>query len=105
MLTRSTVFDPGLRAVIVDRRPLLYAEGPSADEDRPPNVRAASGLAWLGDELAVVQDDANFLALIAPATGLTRAIPLERGPGGLRQFDDARGNKAHKLDLEAIVTI
>src|SRR5687768_6481183 len=89
---------------MVDRRPLLYGEGPCSDDDRPAHVRAASGLVWWGGELALVQDDAAFLALCQPAGGGVRSVALPRGPGGHRQFDDARGNKADKLDLEAVFT-
>src|SRR6188768_3824945 len=95
--------DDRLSARIAERRPLLYAAGASADQDRPAHVRAASGLVWLGGELALVQDDAAFLAFI-DAAGRVRGLALPRGPGGHRQFDDERGNKADKLDLEAVFT-
>lgn len=85
--------------------PMTYAAGADPSADRPAHVRAASGLAWFGDRLAVVQDDANFIALVDPATGLADAVPLPPGAGGMRQFDDARGNKADKLDLEAVVCV
>jgi hypothetical protein len=101
---RTAVQDRRLAARLVDRRPLLYAEGPCDDDDRPAHVRAASGLVWWAGELALVQDDAAFLALCQPAGGGVRSVALPRGPGGHRQFDDARGNKADKLDLEAVFT-
>ncbi len=97
--------DPHLEARIVRRRPMRYAGGADAVHDRPEHVRAASGLAWVGDRLAVIQDDASFIALVDPTTGLADAFPLPAGPGGVRQFDDARGNKAGKLDLEALAVI
>ncbi len=50
--------------------------------------------------LAVVQDDACFVAIINPKTNAVKDIPFE-GVGNLRQFDDSRGNKKSKLDLEA----
>ncbi len=84
---------------------MLYASGADPAHDRPGHVRAASGLAWVGDRLAVIQDDASFVALVDPTTGLAEAFPLPAGPGGVRQFDDARGNKAGKLDLEALTTV
>jgi hypothetical protein len=68
-------------------------------------VRAASGLAWIGRRLAVVQDDANFVALIDLSDSQIASIPLPCGSGGQRQFDDLRGNKPAKLDLEACVAI
>jgi len=93
--------DRRLTARVVTRRALRYTAGPDPAEDRPPHVRSGSGLCWIGNELAVLQDDANFVALVDPTTDRVRALPLPRGEGGLRVFDDERGNKAHKLDLEA----
>lgn len=84
---------------------MRYAAGADAAHDRPEHVRAASGLAWVGDRLAVIQDDASFVALVDPATGLAEAFALPAGAGGVRQFDDARGNKAGKLDLEALTSL
>jgi len=60
-------------------------------------------LNYFGDDLAVIQDDANFLALIDTRTLRVRAVPFARGHAKQRLFDDTRGNKAHKLDLEACV--
>ena len=84
---------------------MRYAGGADAVSDRPAHVRAASGLVWVGDRLAVIQDDANFVALVDPESGLAEPVALPAGADGLRHFDDGRGNKAHKLDLEAIVSI
>jgi hypothetical protein len=63
-------------------------------------VRAGSALVALRDgRLAVIQDDACFLAVIDPASGSAVDVPF---PGEVpRQFDDTRGNKKQKLDLEA----
>lgn len=97
----AAVPDPSLAATVVRRTPLLYAEGPDPAQDRPAHVRAGSGLAWLGGRLAVVQDDAAFIALTDPRGRRVQAVPLPAGEGGARQFDDLRGNKAFKLDLEA----
>ncbi len=97
--------DLALSARIVRRLPMRYAAGADESLDRPAHVRAASGIAWLGDRLAVVQDDANFLALVDPETGMADAITMPAGAGGLRQFDDARGNKNDKLDLEALAAV
>jgi hypothetical protein len=102
---RRATFDPRLTATIVSRRPLHYRGGGDESLDRSPHVRAGSGLAWIGERLALVQDDANFVALIDPATGVAESITLPAGKSGLRQFDDARGNKKHKLDLESCCTI
>ena len=96
--------DHSLWATVLSRRPLRFAGGPDAAQDRPAHVRAGSGLAAAGGRLVVVQDDANFLALIDPGRPESaRAIALPRGEDGARQFGDSRGNKHLKLDLEACV--
>lgn len=97
--------DSALSARLVSRRELFYAAGADAGLDRPAHVRAGSSLAWLGGRLAVVQDDANFIALIDPETGEVGSVTLAAGEGGLRQFDDRRGNKRFKLDLEACFSV
>ena len=79
--------DPALRARIVRRLPMRYAAGADPAQDRPAHVRAGSALARVGGRLAVVQDDANFVALVDPETGLARPVALPRGAAGLRQFD------------------
>lgn len=103
--TRVAQLDETLQAVVVARRPLTYAAGADESNDRPAHVRAASSLAWVGDELALIQDDANFVALVRPEPLEVRSLALPRGKDGLRQFDDARGNKKYKLDLEACASI
>jgi hypothetical protein len=101
----EAVEDPALVARVVSRRPLLYAVGADPEADRPAHVRAGSSLAWVDGRLAVVQDDANFVALVDPATLRADAVHLPAGHEGKRQFDDRRGTKAHKLDLEACVAV
>jgi hypothetical protein len=95
---------PDLTARVVARRKLLYARGADAALDRPLHVRAGSALVRLdGGMLAVVQDDASFVALVDPKLGgEVFDIPLP-AEDGVRQFDDARGNKHAKLDLEACI--
>jgi hypothetical protein len=93
--------DPSLAARVVRSVPLLYADGADAALDRPAHVRAASGMARIGGRVAVVQDDASFIALVDPETGRASAVTLPAGHGGARQFDDLRGNKRLKLDLES----
>ena len=100
----EAVRDAALVARMGECRELRYAVGASPGEDRPAFVRAASGLAWLGDELAVVQDDAGFVGLVGE-DGAVRALPLPRGEGGRRVFEQRLGNKHHKLDLEASVAV
>ena len=100
---RIATADPDLVARVVAQVPLRYASGADAALDQPAHVRAGSSLAWITDRIAVVQDDTNFIALFDPQGRRTRAIALPVGEGGVRQFDDARGNKRFKLDLEACV--
>ncbi len=87
-------------ARIVSRTPLVYTNDAGNALDRPRFVRAASGIAWFGGELAIIQDDASLVALVNPHTMHVRAIPLPGDSQGLRQFDKLRGNKRDKLDLE-----
>ncbi|MCC6623046.1 MAG: hypothetical protein IT385_17440 [Deltaproteobacteria bacterium] len=92
-------------AFVASRRPILW-EDPLRDDapDRTPHVRAASGIGWVGDRLAVIQDDASYLALVDPKTARARSIALPHEVDGRRRFESALGNKADKLDLEALVT-
>jgi hypothetical protein len=83
---------------------MIYDEGPSDADDRPPHVRAASGLSAFREYLAVIQDDANWLALI-DADERIYALPLPPSPSGARVFSSARGNKHEKFDLEACITV
>ena len=98
--TRTAIHDSGLTARIVARHKLIYAEGPSDDDDRPPFVESASGLATLGEFLFVVQDNANWVAIVHPDESVT-SVPLPRGPGGVRVFNEDRDNTDEKVDLEA----
>lgn len=93
--------DPSITARVVRQLPLHYVGGANPELDQPPHVRAGSGMARIGEQLVVVQDDANFLALLDPASGEAQAVPLPPGEDRQRQFDDGRGNKHLKLDLEA----
>ena len=104
-VVRTASLDPSLRAVITSRRALHYAVGGDLSEDRPAHVRAASSLAWIDGRVALVQDDANFVALVDLDGADTHVIALPRGEGGVRLFDDERGNKKYKLDLEACVAV
>lgn len=107
LMTRrvEAVHEAGLVARVLATERLGYAVGPDALEDRPGHVRAASAVGWFGGRLAVVQDDASFVGLYDPATRRTGFVTLPRGSDGLRQFDDGRGNKKRKLDLEAATTV
>jgi hypothetical protein len=97
--------DPALSARIVRELSLTYADGASDADDRPPHVRAASGLVAFRDYLAVIQDDANWLALI-DEDDRVHALPLPPGPeSGSRIFSKRRGNRHEKFDLEACVVV
>jgi hypothetical protein len=90
-------------AHIAWRRALRYRQGADAAEDRPAHVRAASGCCWWGERLAIVQDDANFLALASP-DGLCEGVALP-SRDGVRLFDRHRGNRLDKPDLEAVCVV
>ena len=96
--------DPALSARIVRELELTYADGPSDADDRPPHVRAASGLVAFKEYLAVIQDDANWLALIDDDDQV-HALPLPPGPEGSRIFSKRRGNRNEKFDLEACIVV
>jgi hypothetical protein len=103
--SRLATPDPALAAVVVAQVPLHYQAGADEGLDRPGHVRAGSSLARVPGGIALVQDDANFVALFEPDGVEVRAIALPAGEGGRRQFDDRRGNKEHKLDLEACFAV
>ena len=100
--------EPSLGAQVVARTPLFYRDGAHAGLDRPAHVRAGSALARIdAHTLAVVQDDASFVAILRGAGTeelVVHDVPLPSA-GGVRQFDDARGNKKAKLDLEACIVV
>jgi hypothetical protein len=97
---------PDLRAMLGVPRPLHYDRGDdAATNDLPPYVRAASAIRRRGARLVVVQDDTLALAVVDPAAGSIEPVLLPYGPDGARVFDDLRGNKAFKLDLEACVAL
>lgn len=95
--------DPALSIRVVSSRELHYTTTASPDDDRPAHVRAASGLAFTGGRLVVIQDDAAFIATVASKE--VSAIALPRGAGGRRRFEVGLGNKHDKLDLEACVAV
>lgn len=100
----DSVRDPRLEARVTGSRPMVYRDGPSSEEDRPPHVRAASGLSAFMEYIAVIQDDANWLALIDANEKVT-AIPLPPSSRGDRVFSKDRGNKGDKYDLEACISV
>lgn len=92
--------DPSRQAQVLNRWPLYYSAGADIELDRPAHVRAGSGLTNLGTRLALIQDDANFVAILDPLTKTVDSIALPALPCRQRQFDDLRGNRLAKLDLE-----
>lgn len=94
-----------LSARIVRSLPLFYLDGAAPELDRPAHVRSASGIARVENRFIVVQDDANFIALTDLTGEKVIAVTLPAGEGGKRQFDDLRGNKKFKMDLESCVVV
>lgn len=97
--------DDQLSVQILRATPMEYRDGEDPGEDRPGHVRAASSIAEFAEYLLVVQDDANFLALVEKDYHHVQSIPLPPGPDGKRVFSSERGNIEHKLDLEACVSV
>ena len=100
------------RAVVIARYPLFYRAGADDALDRPPHVRAGSGLARTEKGFWMVQDDAHWLAWTAVPELNSRLQPplcehvmLREGEDGARTFGSERGNKDFKFDLEAICTV
>jgi hypothetical protein len=128
MTLRATI-DPGLSVRVIGSRELRYSQperrgpgvvwdgftpslgpeverdgfNPSLGMDRPEHVRAASGLAFTGGRLAVLQDDCAFIAMVAGDEVASLVLP--RGIGGRRRFEVGLGNKHEKLDLECCIAI
>lgn len=94
-----------LTATLGRPRLLRYDHGAHPLEDLPGHVRAASSIRRQGGRLVILQDDVSALAVLDPSTGSTQPILLPAGPDGARVFDDARGNKKFKMDLEACVVL
>lgn len=96
--------DKKLSAKIINSTTLHYETESDADIDRPPHVRAASGMApFYENHYAVIQDDANFLALVDRDTHQVWSYPLPDGPGETRSYGP---DESHlKLDLEACCTV
>jgi hypothetical protein len=96
--------DASLEARILSCTLLPYDAGASDADDRPPFVRAASGLAELGEHVAVVQDDAQFLGLWHPSGSVT-ALHLPRGADSRRRFESRFDNRHLKLDVESALSV
>ena len=84
-----------MKIELTDTWPLCFADGAP--------VRAASGLARLGERWLVVQDDATHGCLWdGHGCSPVRLLPAV---DGLDHFDEASGTKELKPDLEAVVTL
>lgn len=91
------------RAVLTELSPLRYDRPPPQAADVAAHVRAASAVRRLGGKLWIVQDDVS--AVVSYDNGIVSPVLLPPGPGGQRSFGEQRGNKRHKLDLEASVML
>jgi hypothetical protein len=98
-----TQTEPAREARVGECRDLWYAPPVEADAERAAFVRGASGLAYFGDQIAVIQDDTQYLGLVAP-DGAVTSLSLPPGPEKRRRFEDALGNKHLKLDFEAVTS-
>jgi len=103
--TLHSSLSSSLTATLGVPRPLVYDHGAHPLEDLPAHVRAASSIRRQGNRLVILQDDVSALAVLDPSTGSTYPILLPTGPDRARVFDDERGNKKLKLDLEACIVL
>jgi hypothetical protein len=100
---QSARIDPELSIRVRSSRELRYSSDARLEDDRPLHVRAASGLAFSGGRLAVLQDDCAFIGMVAGED--VAALTLPRGAGGRRRFEVGLGNKHEKYDLESCVAV
>jgi hypothetical protein len=96
----SVVAAERLCPVLRRPRTLEYTLTPAASDGLPPHVRAASAVRRHRGRLLVLQDDVNALAVL-DLQGVVVPMLLPPSPDGQRRFEEARGNKHLKLDLEA----
>ena len=111
----SCKLEEGFEAVVTDCVDMLYSNGADPAIDRPDHLRAASSMQWISDKrLAILQDDANVIALvdiaineedISLSIASAYSVALPAASGGIRQFQHSRQNKNLKLDLEASVYV
>lgn len=88
----------GPALVVEARGPLMFSAPFGDGPDRHVGVRAASALVPLGSAFVIAQDDSNIAALWTPGgVQPLRLFPDVHGD----TYSSARGNKAHKPDLEA----
>jgi hypothetical protein len=105
---RTAAQDGRLRARIAERRALVYDEGACPTDGRSAHVRAASSLSWLGRELALVQDDANFLALLtrrALARAPSRSLANRASVRSTMDLDGEAGFTAGHGEFERLIAL
>jgi hypothetical protein len=92
-------------AVGLGSRQKLQYEAAESTVDRPPIVRAVSGLVMYNSHWYLIQDDASFVAIapVNPSADMLNATSIVLPPSadGRRQFSQQLHNKHHKLDLES----
>jgi hypothetical protein len=86
---------------ITRREPLLFYPNDPAG----PHLSAASGVAWLGASLVVVDDASVFAGVYYGATPPGRSLRLLPSIEGHDHFTEAAGTKALKPDLEVLVPL
>lgn len=86
---------------VIQELPLSLIPGDVAG----PHVSAASGVAWLGDDLVVIDDASTFAGVFPsgkpPGHGLRLFAPVH----GHDRFSEAAGTKAYKPDLEVLLPL
>src|SRR5688572_27048120 len=85
---------------VIRRDHLFFAP----EDPAGPHLSAASGVAWLGDSLVVI-DDASVFAGIFPEKPPGRSLRLFPSIEGHDQFTEASGTKPLKPDLEVLVPL
>jgi hypothetical protein len=96
--------DPALSAVVVKCEPLEFEEQVDG-QLQVTAVRSASSMVRTARGIVIAQDDANFVAIYNEDGTPRHAFALPAGHAGHRHFDEKRGGKKHKLDLEGAVTL
>lgn len=97
VMQQQKVFDTPTLAV-TSTQSLVFDATFGEGADRHVGVRAASALVKLGDAFVIAQDDSSFCAVWTDAGVRPLRLFADRGHGDT--FSPARGNKAHKPDLE-----
>jgi hypothetical protein len=89
------------QATLGECKDLWYDRAAGPDGQRADFVRGASGLAYFGDDIAIIQDDTQFLALVSQ-DGSVHSLTLPAGPDQRHRFELKLGNKHLKPDWEAV---